>query len=138
VLAYKPGGKRTMQIDECRIGTEPITIGRRGHSGDNGIFGDDARKYERESIGRWPANICHDGSEEVLQRLPYRACGDGTYHSRVRRADRNGNTGAAYGRESRPAGTPTPSYGDEGSAAQVSSTVPKPIRKIAGSQSIRP
>ncbi len=42
-LAYKPGGDRTMQVDECRIGL----------SGD-------------PQEGRWPANVCHDGSDEVL------------------------------------------------------------------------
>jgi len=45
-LAYKPGGARTMQVDECRIEADGI------------------------DIGRWPANICHDGSNEVVALFP--------------------------------------------------------------------
>lgn len=67
-LAYKPGGKRTMQIDECRVGTEALPrlvagaaqIARENNAG----------RITPERIGRWPANICHDGSDEVLAAFP--------------------------------------------------------------------
>lgn len=77
VLAYKPGGKRTMQIDECRIGTEtrtyhgsgPHNIKLNNHGkGDTGIgmMDGSGRDLEFTVNGRWPANVCHDGSDEVL------------------------------------------------------------------------
>ena len=67
--------------------------------------------------GRWPANIIHDGSDEVLAAFPFRKCGDGTI-IRDSGSDAGGNRSSAFGAECRPSGTPTPSYGDEGSAAR--------------------
>ena len=71
-LAYKPGGKRTMQVDECRIGVDGGTKGAtagpsKGILGDglNGAFG-----IPIPGLGRWPANIVHDGSDEVLAGFP--------------------------------------------------------------------
>lgn len=72
VLAYKPGGKRTMQIDECRIEGE-------GNKTFDRFPGERARDQYRtgttgaaspSDLGRWPANVCHDGSEEVLAAFP--------------------------------------------------------------------
>jgi site-specific DNA-methyltransferase (adenine-specific) len=82
-LAYKPGGKRTMSIDECRIPTSgdhfrngPI-IRRSSVSGDDrngaaaGMFAPGQVGYPKQSdLGRWPANICHDGSDEVMAAFP--------------------------------------------------------------------
>lgn len=74
VLAYKPGGKRTMQIDECRIHTEG-SAGRQRHGGGTGGTGGDFSVSTAEDKhdlpdGRWPANVCHDGSDEVLAAFP--------------------------------------------------------------------
>ncbi len=91
-VAYKPGGKRTLQVDECRIPTEGISpsierraiaarsgnYGRIGdkHNGDHGKFRANGNRQEGlanylgdkegEAFGRWPANVIHDGSDEVL------------------------------------------------------------------------
>ncbi len=55
VLAYGTGA---LNIDVSRIGTEQTTTLRAGHSGDNGIYGSDSRKFERlNPPGRWPANV---------------------------------------------------------------------------------
>jgi site-specific DNA-methyltransferase (adenine-specific) len=75
ILAYKPGGDRTMQIDECRIG---IAGGTHKHDApkhsSNGIYGDGLNggggKGREIDAGRWPANICHDGSDEVVSIFP--------------------------------------------------------------------
>lgn len=67
-----------------------------------------------EALGRWPANLVHDGSEEVLAAFPRTASGTGA----VKKATASGHRGNAYGAESRPAGTPNVEYGDEGSAAR--------------------
>ena len=60
-----------------------------------------------EQLGRWPANLCHDGSDEVLALFPQTTSGH-------RREDRGigGIWGAGNGV---PCG---PQYGDTGSAAR--------------------
>jgi site-specific DNA-methyltransferase (adenine-specific) len=73
-LAYKPGGKRTMQVDECRIGTDAgwSYPNGRGGSGWHGIKSLEHNLSEpmRAQAGRWPANVAHDGSDEVLRAFP--------------------------------------------------------------------
>jgi len=67
VMAYKPGGKRELQIDECRIGTgEDRTPG----GNPTKAFWNQAGSAIRATGGRWPANLCHDGSDEVLALFP--------------------------------------------------------------------
>jgi site-specific DNA-methyltransferase (adenine-specific) len=82
-LAYKPGGKRTLQVDECRIVTDDNLNGG-AYSGDlrqrpeytASDAAPDAVAFSRmnrgvaefeQPPGRWPANVCHDGSEEVIE-----------------------------------------------------------------------
>lgn len=101
VVAYNPGGKRTLQADECRIGTNSGEgwnggIRRKPMEGDSrscidlGMFNPNGRNGEPsanqrytangsvnfsmtpgprggDQKGRWPANICHDGSDEVME-----------------------------------------------------------------------
>jgi len=67
-----------------------------------------------DAKGRWPANVIHDGSEEVLAAFPHTASGTGA----VKKATAAGHRNNAFGAESRPAGTPNVEYGDEGSAAR--------------------
>lgn len=83
-LAYKPGGARTLQIDECRIPTNGETFGvvyRKGvdkskgwhrphHGGERDRQRAEAASAAAEERGRWPANVCHDGSEEVTSLFP--------------------------------------------------------------------
>ena len=70
VLAYKPGGARTMQIDECRVEAEKVT-GWGGAAAGGGSWNEEncglAKNGEPRPVnGRWPANVCHDGSDEVV------------------------------------------------------------------------
>jgi hypothetical protein len=68
-LAYKPGGKRTLQVDECRIpGTKPRMVAIDSDLRNNPILGTRSATFsgEMSDEGRWPANVCHDGSEEVI------------------------------------------------------------------------
>lgn len=68
VLAHGTGG---LNIDGCRIGTEQTTTHRNGDSGGNGAYGRDERVFDRlNPPGRWPANLIHDGSEEVVELFP--------------------------------------------------------------------
>lgn len=75
-LAYKPGGNRTMQVDECRIegpmdgvwGTSNQTINPdRKFNASPGMH---EYRSEKHPAGRWPANLIHDGSDEVLAAFP--------------------------------------------------------------------
>ena len=71
VLAHGTGG---LNIDGCRVGTSknvpasPKTAQASAHTvslpGNQGTSGWDA------NVGRWPANLIHDGSEEVLVGFP--------------------------------------------------------------------
>lgn len=68
-LIWGTGG---LNIDGCRVGNELVEAGRKGRTecvsnafgrglqGGGGGF----------NIGRWPANLIHDGSEEVLSAFP--------------------------------------------------------------------
>lgn len=72
VLAYKPGGRRTMQVDECRI--EAVNREARGNHSARPTDGT-ASSYDfgsrfaigKTDLGRWPANVCHDGGAEVTE-----------------------------------------------------------------------
>ena len=63
-------GTGALNIDGCRVGTEQVASGG-GMLGKNGIYG----KMKRDrattgtSIGRWPAHLIHDGSDEVSAML---------------------------------------------------------------------
>jgi len=64
VLTHGTGG---INVDACRVGTDQTITIRNGDSGGNGAYGRDDRKFERVNPpGRWPANLIHDGSDEVL------------------------------------------------------------------------
>jgi len=53
------------------VGTEQTITRRNGDSGGNGAYGRDERIFERVNPpGRWPANVIHDGSDEVLAGMP--------------------------------------------------------------------
>ena len=69
VLKYGTGG---INIDASRVGTETISI----HNAPKGTFaggepdrGSDTESY-RDSVGRFPANLITDGSEEVRECFP--------------------------------------------------------------------
>lgn len=80
VLAYKPGGKRTMQVDECRVGADVVgwngNARRKPMEGDDrcgaalGLYAPGEKQEGSAALGRWPANLCHDGSDEVVAAFP--------------------------------------------------------------------
>ena len=66
---------RALNIDKCRIGTEERHNPSAGNIDlENRISVTPISKHSemdgRSAIGRWPANLIHDGSEEVLARFP--------------------------------------------------------------------
>jgi site-specific DNA-methyltransferase (adenine-specific) len=77
VLAHGTGG---LNVDGCRVGTEVIKSNGEGAGGlQKGAKAHGARPYVNglahkatpsEHAGRWPANLIHDGSEEVVGLFP--------------------------------------------------------------------
>lgn len=110
VQAHGTGG---LNIDGCRIpGARPETT--RGAGGANGRYGpinaqgricDDGR-------GRWPANLIHDGSEEVLALFPDSQGQQGDLRATGRARPSSGR----FGDMAPP--TPHPARNDTGSAAR--------------------
>ncbi len=97
VLEHGTGG---LNIDGCRIGTgkrnykgsgaQPHKLNAHG-PGDTGIgYMDGSGKDNEYTVtGRWPANVVHDGSEEVVEHFPQQS-GGGTPPRRF--ADKTRNT----------------------------------------------
>ena len=64
-------GTGGLNIDGCRVGVEQTVTIRNGNSGSHGRYGRDNRVFARTNPpGRWPANLIHDGSEEVVGMFP--------------------------------------------------------------------
>lgn len=70
VIKYGVGG---INIDECRIETDELKNKIYNNSGDNLSWGGTYGKGTvlGNQIGRYPSNVIHDGSEEVLRGMPY-------------------------------------------------------------------
>lgn len=63
-------GTGAINVDGCRIGEEVTITVRNGNSGINGRYGKDTRVLVKENpIGRFPANVLHDGSGDVLDGM---------------------------------------------------------------------
>lgn len=110
-----------LNIAGCKIGTgHDRTSGGapiKNPSGSQSIGGGWANDRERASGGRWPANVIHDGSDEVM--ASFSSYGDLTSGTgAVKRASAAGAQGNSLGRESRAAGTQMICHGDTGSAAR--------------------
>lgn len=67
-------GTGALNIDGCRISGEPVTVGMSmAHRGGRYAAGEGGRGTSESyvnSSGRWPANVLHDGSDEVLAAFP--------------------------------------------------------------------
>lgn len=114
VLAHGTGA---LNIDGCRVGTTdsysyPNGAGGNGFHGGVGRPADGSRidTPQMHEAGRWPANLIHDGSDEVLQAFPSapgqqgrartdgEAQGNNTYGALnhvTKRPDPRGDTGSA-------------------------------------------
>jgi DNA modification methylase len=134
-------GTGAINIDACRVPTDdslcagaggiPLRHDPQVPRGRSGEATADARYQHRggtdfaatpgprggDAKGRWPANIVHDGSDIVVSNFPVTSSGTGAV-KRSSASDESGNRGAAYGAESRRAGTVMISHGDAGSAAR--------------------
>lgn len=91
-LEHGTGG---LNIDGTRVGTdEKLSIGSNNHS-NAGVFKHDQQiKSEQHSLGRFPANLIHDGSDEVEAVFPQTSAskaaprGGQGFHNSLGRPDR--------------------------------------------------
>lgn len=107
-------GTGAVNIDACRVGDDGGTAGAGAGAGAvvfsdglNGSFGKPV-----PGLGRWPANLIHDGSAEVLEAFPRSDIGGGP-----KDATQTAGSSWAIGAER----SPVPGgaqYGDSGSAAR--------------------
>jgi len=112
VLQYGTGA---INVDGCRVGTETITSLPTNTKSNHHYAQDEWTKThiigERKTYaGRWPANIIHDGSEEVVSLFPETT--SGKMAAGTMRHNRDGWAGPM------PVITGGETYGDAGSAAR--------------------
>lgn len=118
VLQHGTGG---LNIDGCRIDAgADYTELQVTQGAEDRIYGDgrglrtEPTKFQPSS-GRWPANLIHDGSDEVTAQFPSEAGGSGRASGPS--LDEPYGRGVAFGARNG-TGTPAPFYGDQGSAAR--------------------
>lgn len=63
VMARKEGKKEELRIDDCRVGTETLEEHKAGKA-KLGTFERD-NMVTPERVGRWPANLIHDGNINI-------------------------------------------------------------------------
>lgn len=72
-------GTGALNIDGCRVGTDVVKshhTAMLSHGGQNARpWHDGHQSTTHENTGRWPANLLHDGSEEVLAGFPHTSSG---------------------------------------------------------------
>ena len=72
-------GTGAINVDGCRVGTEAVVslkgLGDNRNLNDDGWKGIGNRPEPTVSIGRWPANLIHDGSDEVVGLFPQQQSG---------------------------------------------------------------
>jgi len=109
-------GTGAMNIDGCRIETQDNLNGGAYSGGAKDL--DSATSYAtgvnagtfKQPAGRWPANLVHDGSPEVLAGFPESQDGVAVRH--------RGVSGGRIMCRPKPPGTPDAGYGGSGSAAR--------------------
>ena len=97
VLQYGTGG---INVDGCRVGAEIVGwSGAGGAGGDSGTWNKDTCGLRnagdaRPVAGRWPANLIHDGSDEVTGLFPETKSGGG---NKSRKQPTTGERFGGYG-----------------------------------------
>ena len=112
-------GTGAINIDGCRVETDE-TITNHARSAESakskGIYGDscaqETHQTTGQALGRWPANLCHDGSDEVVEHFPSKAGAAAP----VKGTEPSGVTNNTYGKFN--ARVPGTFFADSGSAAR--------------------
>jgi site-specific DNA-methyltransferase (adenine-specific) len=99
VMARKGGKKQELRIDDCRVPGKLEGDPTRFKKCDGGRFVDLKKESVVRSEGRWPANLIHDGSEEVINLFPEVKTGDLKPYKRTTKSniyERNFNENSTY------------------------------------------
>jgi site-specific DNA-methyltransferase (adenine-specific) len=99
VMARKGGKKQELRIDDCRVPGKLEGDPNRFKKCDGGRFVDLKKESVVRSEGRWPANLIHDGSEEVINLFPEVKTGDLKPYKRTTKSniyERNFNENSTY------------------------------------------
>lgn len=124
VLKWHTGA---LNIDGCRVGVEGGTAkGSKPQGEGHGIYGaglHGACEITQLDKGRWPANLIHDGSDEVVELFPNTKSGKAAAGGHKRTAENMAKGSDIYGGGKGIAGTSSTDdagtlYGDSGSAAR--------------------
>jgi DNA modification methylase len=114
-------GTGAINVDGCRVDASGADLSRVNNtslgSASGGIYGKaGAFVSEGSPLGRWPANLIHDGSDEVVRLFPQTGVSRGGNSTQINAGTGryNWNTGEA---KAMPDGV-DPGYGDSGSAAR--------------------
>jgi DNA modification methylase len=111
-------GTGALNVDACRIEHSEECKPMAAQAGGDKVFGQGGRKEATTDLkpaGRWPANIAHDGSDEVVAGFPESESGIAvTRNGGGRRIGGNG----IYGGSKPHDGEPDSGYSDSGSAAR--------------------
>lgn len=85
-LAHGCGG---LNIDECRVGSTGGTASAGQPNYLNNVYGNGMGGLDilDAGKGRWPANLIHDGSDEVVDLFPAQAGGGGADRERIPATD---------------------------------------------------
>ena len=114
VLAHGTGA---LNVDECRVGmmteSEVCRSGASTQSGGWGMKPKSWKEQNRQPQGRWPSNLIHDGSEEVVGLFPHTHASHN--QTRTESDNQRGVYGGGYHHEP---GSQKTGYGDSGSAAR--------------------
>jgi site-specific DNA-methyltransferase (adenine-specific) len=114
-------GTGALNIDGCRVAATPEDVAiQRARTGGvmdgdmgNSIYeGGFRRQPAGDDRGRWPANLIHDGSDEVLEAFPDRDCGMSIGRNRDGSKETGGYSGG-WNKDTRDVG-----FNDSGSAAR--------------------
>lgn len=106
VLAHGTG---RINVDGCRVGTENTQRTSNANTNGDGWGMGKVANLNGSNSGRWPANLIHDGSEEVLDLFPTLKSA-GSARDAIRSSKESGIFGVAGGDGHR--------FGDTGSAAR--------------------
>jgi DNA modification methylase len=114
VLEHGTGG---INVDGCRVGTEAWSRKATGNStpyGSETTWNTSATPdIDRSGVGRWPANLIHDGSDKVVGLFPESGNGNGRPTIAKRKRNKGwGNSSPGEGVDA------IDNYGDSGSAAR--------------------
>jgi site-specific DNA-methyltransferase (adenine-specific) len=117
VLAHGTGA---LNVDACRVNPGERVQGggksKRGAQG-GGIYGDGESTHNADShaLGRWPANVITDGSDEVVEMFPESSANNGVTKGCAAGGIWSGSSGKRAG----------PTHGDSGSAARFFASFPQ-------------